>query len=116
MEFSIEAKKNQQAPANKEQNEQKNGNTEEQSVSGNEQKATRQRRRAKQRQEERVKEQEQKISAKFDQLLQRARSEWRKEGIPSQEMKEREESVRAGIHKVLESGYGCLSGNENWIL
>ena len=37
-----------------------------------------------------MKEQEQKISAKIDQLLQRARTEWRKEGIPSQEMKERE--------------------------
>ena len=108
MESNISKGKNQQEIENREQNRAREEGV---TVEANASKPnSRQTRRAKLRQEERLKEQERKEQEKIEQVIQRVRSDWRKEGLSTQEIKEREESVRAGIESALESGYGGLSG------
>ena len=108
MECIISKGKNQQEIENSEQNRAYEGAV---TAEANALKTeSRQTRRAKLRKEGRVKEQEQKEQEQIEQILQRGRSDWRKEGLSTQEIKDREESVRTGIESALESGYGGLSG------
>ena len=108
MESNISKEKNQQGIENRKQNR-----ACEEGVTGEAnalKKDSRQTRRSKLRKEERAKEQERKEQEKIEQILQRARSDWRKEGLSTQAIKDREEAVRAGIESALELGYGGLSG------